>query len=186
MSTGQGVIRRCAGLSMVTPRRISCLHQPDGTLRAGFIVTDLSRPAERVVAFTTSAGRASGGSGKARTLAIGRGCHAARLPPKPCGFSFIRWPIVSPTSCGRRLCRKRLRETPDGQALKGNRWEGCVQMPTKMTSSALRTPFGPSDATVVVRTSLLSCQRATNPQAFGPVWESSGESRTNTVLTSAG
>ncbi len=55
----------------------------------------------------TSAGRASSGSRKARTPSSGRGCHAARLPPTPCGFSFMRWPIISPTSCGHWLCRRR-------------------------------------------------------------------------------
>ena len=49
--------------------------------RVGFIVTNLSRPAERVVASTTSAGRASNGSSKARERSSGRGCHAARSPP---------------------------------------------------------------------------------------------------------
>ena len=47
------------------------------------------------------------GSRKARTPSSGRGCHAARSPPTPCGFSFMRWPTISPTSCGRWLCRRR-------------------------------------------------------------------------------
>ena len=57
--------------------------------RVGFIVTNLSRPAERVVASTTSAGRASNGSSKARERSSGRGCHAARSPPtlRPAGWS---------------------------------------------------------------------------------------------------
>ena len=90
---------------------------------------------------TTSAGRASNGSSKARERSSGRGCHAARSPPtlrarrlvsdhcivrhgryvifqfvqcrRNCStrsdagaargdqvFSFMRWPTISPTSCG--------------------------------------------------------------------------------------
>src|SRR5665809_71413 len=42
---------------------------------------------------------------KARTPSSGRGCHAAPSPPTQRVFSCMRWPTISPTSCGRWLCR---------------------------------------------------------------------------------
>jgi hypothetical protein len=39
---------------------------------------------------TTSAGPASSGSKRARARFDGRGCHAARSPPTPCGSNFLR------------------------------------------------------------------------------------------------
>src|ERR1035437_3309623 len=66
---------------------------------------------------------------------------------------------------------------PDGHAFKSNRWEECVQMPTKVARSAPRPPFGLPELTVAVRTSLLSCRKAGKTRVFTPVRESSGESR---------
>ena len=89
------------------PRRVIAKvewHPGELYPRVGFIVTNLSRPAERVVAFYNQRGTASSGSRKARTRSSGRGCHAARSPPTPSGFSFMRWPTISPTSCGRWRC----------------------------------------------------------------------------------
>jgi hypothetical protein len=50
-------------------------------------------------------------------------------------------------------------------------------MPAKMARSAPRPPFGPSEVTVAVRNSLLSCRKAGKPRTSAPIWESSGESR---------
>ena len=69
--------------------------------RVGFIVTNLSRPAERVVASTINEARRSNTSRKARTRSNGRGCHAASSATTPFGCSFTPWPTISPTSCGR-------------------------------------------------------------------------------------
>ena len=81
---GQRIARARDGRSWKKPRRVVAKvewHPGELYPRVGFIVTNLSRPAERVVASTTSAGRASNGSSKARERSSGRGCHAARSPP---------------------------------------------------------------------------------------------------------
>ena len=89
---GQRIARARDGRSWKKPRRVVAKvewHPGELYPRVGFIVTNLSRPAERVVASTTSAGRASNGSSKARERSSGRGCHAARSPPtlRPAGWS---------------------------------------------------------------------------------------------------
>src|ERR1035437_5089697 len=58
---------------------------------------------------TTSAGRASNGSRKARARSSGRGCHAGRSLRTPSGFSFMRSPTISAISCGRSQHRSRSR-----------------------------------------------------------------------------
>ena len=76
--------------------------------RVGFIVTNLSRPAERDVSPSTiSAAKRSNTSRKARTRSNGRGCRAAGSATMPSGSSFTPWPTISPTSCGHWLCRRR-------------------------------------------------------------------------------
>ena len=107
---GQRIARARDGRSWKKPRRVVAKvewHPGELYPRVGFIVTNLSRPAERVVASTTSAGRASNGSSKARERSSGRGCHAARSPPTLRVFCFMRWPTISPTSCGRWRCQRR-------------------------------------------------------------------------------
>ena len=91
-NAGQRIARARDGRSWKKPRRVVAKvewHPGELYPRVGFIVTNLSRPAERVVASTTSAGRASNGSSKARERSSGRGCHAARSPPtlRPAGWS---------------------------------------------------------------------------------------------------
>ena len=56
--------------------------------RVGFIVTNLSRPAERVVAFYNQRAKRSNTSRKARTRSNGRGCRAAGSATMPSGSSF--------------------------------------------------------------------------------------------------
>src|SRR5262245_36014813 len=89
--------------SWTKPRRVIAKvewHPGELYPRVGFIVTNMSRPAERVVAFynITSAGRASSGSKKARARSSGRGCRAGRLPQTRCGFSFMSClqPLATP------------------------------------------------------------------------------------------
>jgi len=53
---------------------------------------------------TISAARRSNGSKSGKARSGGRGCRAGRSPPMPCGFSFMRWLTISPTSCGRSHC----------------------------------------------------------------------------------
>jgi len=95
--------------SWTKPRRVTAKvewHPGELYPRVGFIVTNMSRPAERVLLSTTSAEHASNGSRKARARSNGRGCHAVPLPLTPCVFSSMRWRTTWATSCGRWRCRK--------------------------------------------------------------------------------
>ncbi len=62
-------------------------HPGELVPRVGFIVTNMSRPAERVVAFYNGRGTRSNGSRRARARSGGRGCHAGRSPPIRSDFS---------------------------------------------------------------------------------------------------
>jgi Transposase DDE domain group 1 len=72
--------------------------------RVGFIVTNLARPAERVVAFYNQRGTAEQCIKKARAQSSGGDCHAARSPPTPCVFSSTPSRTTSAISCGRWRC----------------------------------------------------------------------------------
>jgi Transposase DDE domain group 1 len=100
------------------PRRVAKVEWHPGQLypRVGLIVTNLARPAERVVAFYNRAARRSNGSRKAK--AHGRGCHAARSPATPSASSSMRWPTTSATSCGRWRCPRRRSRS---------RWPACAR-----------------------------------------------------------
>ena len=69
--------------SWTKPRRVIAKvawHPGELYPRVGFIVTNLSRPADRVVAFyNTRAGRGNNGSRKARARSSGHGCRAERF-----------------------------------------------------------------------------------------------------------
>jgi hypothetical protein len=69
--------------------------------RVGFIVTNLARSAEGVVAFYNQAARASSTLRKARTRSSGPACHAAPSPPTRCAFSSTLLPTTWAISCGR-------------------------------------------------------------------------------------
>ena len=84
--------------SWTKPRRVVAKvewHPGELYPRVGFIVTNMARPAQNVVAFYNKRGPASSGSKRARARFDGRGCHAARSPPTPCGSNFMRSPIIS-------------------------------------------------------------------------------------------
>ena len=92
------------------PRRVVAKvewHPGELYPRVGFIVTNLARPAERVVAFYNHRGTSSSTSRKARARSNGPACRAAPSPPTRSVFSCTRWPTISATSCGRRRCRRR-------------------------------------------------------------------------------
>ena len=102
--------------SWTKPRRVVAKvewHPGELVPRVGFIVTNLSRPAERVVAFYNKRGtcerRVSNGLKRARARSSGRGCRAGHSPPMPFGSSFTRSLTISPISCvrWRRLSRSR-------------------------------------------------------------------------------
>lgn len=93
--------------SWAKPRRVVAKvewHPGELYPRVGFIVTNLRRPAERVVAFYISAALRSSTSRKARMRFGGPACHAASSATTRCGFSFTPLPTTSPTSCARSHC----------------------------------------------------------------------------------
>ena len=89
------------------PRRVVAKvewHQGELYPRVGFIVGNLARPAERVVAFYNQPGTAEQRIRKARARSNGRGCHAGPSPPRPSASSSTSWPTTSATSCARWQC----------------------------------------------------------------------------------
>jgi hypothetical protein len=91
------------------PRRVIAKvewHPGELYPRVDFIVTNMSRPGERVVAFY-KAGRASNGSRRATARSSGRDCRAERSPPTRCGSSFMRSPTTSATFSARWRRRNR-------------------------------------------------------------------------------
>jgi len=92
------------------PRRVVAKvewHQGELYPRVGFIVGNLARPAERVVAFYNQPGTAEQRIRKARARSNGRGCHAGPSPPTPSAFSSMRWHTTLATSCARWPCQRR-------------------------------------------------------------------------------
>jgi hypothetical protein len=72
--------------------------------RGGFIVINLARPAERVVAFYNQRGTAEHYIKEGKGAINGHGCHGAPSPPTPFASSSMRWPTTLATSCGRWRC----------------------------------------------------------------------------------
>jgi hypothetical protein len=81
-------------------------HPSELCPRIGFIVTNLARLAERVVAFYNHRGTASSTSKKVKARSSGPAYRAAPSLPTPSASSSTRWLIISATSCGRWRCRK--------------------------------------------------------------------------------
>ncbi len=75
--------------------------------RVGFIITNLARPAERLVAFYNQRGTAEQCIKEGKGAISGRGCHAVPSPPTPSVFSSTRWPTISAISCARWRCPRR-------------------------------------------------------------------------------
>jgi hypothetical protein len=91
------------------PRVVAKVEWHPGELypRVGFIVTNLARTVERLVAFYNHRGtceqyikEGKGSSGPA--------CHADPSPPTP----SASWPTISAISCGRWRCRRRRSRGP--------------------------------------------------------------------------
>ena len=98
--------------SWTKPRRVIAKvewHSGELYPRVGFIVTNLSRPAEGSSPSTISAGRANNGSRKARARSSGHGCRAGRSRPTPCGSNFMRSPTILATFSARLQHRSRSR-----------------------------------------------------------------------------
>jgi hypothetical protein len=91
--------------SWTKPRRVVAKvewHQGELYPRVGFIVTNLTRPAERVSKFYNGRGTASSGSRRASRRCAGRGCPAAPSGTTRCGCSCSRSPTTWPTSAHAR------------------------------------------------------------------------------------
>jgi hypothetical protein len=89
----------------MTPRRVVAKvewHPGELYPRVGFIVTNMTRPAERVVAFYNQRGTAEQWINTVKWTRLSCCSFAAT----PSGFSFMRWPTISPTSLGRPLDRQ--------------------------------------------------------------------------------
>jgi hypothetical protein len=93
------------------PRRVVAKvewHPGELYPRVGFIVTNLARPAERVVAFYNQRGTAEQWIKEGKGAISGPGCHAVPSPPTPSAFNFMRSPTISAISCARWLCPRQL------------------------------------------------------------------------------
>ena len=75
--------------------------------RVGFIVTNLSRPAERVTLFYNQRGKAEQCIKEGKNAIKWTRLSCRRFRDNASGCSFTPWPTISPTSCGRWLCRRR-------------------------------------------------------------------------------
>jgi hypothetical protein len=98
--------------SWTKPRRVIAKvewHPGELYPRVGFIVTNMTRPAERVVAFYNKRGTCEQWIKGERVRSSGRGCRAGRSQPTPCGSSFMRSLTISAISCApwRRPSRSR-------------------------------------------------------------------------------
>jgi hypothetical protein len=92
------------------PRRVVAkVERHPGELypRVGLIITNLARPAERVVAFYNQRGTAEQWIKEGKNASNGHGCPAAPSPPMPSAYSFMRSRITSAISCARWRFRRR-------------------------------------------------------------------------------
>src|SRR5262249_46039158 len=86
------------------PRRVIAKvewHPGELYPRGGFIVTNMSRQPERVVAFYNKRGTCEQWIKEGKGAISGRDCRAERSPPTRCGSSFTRSPTTSAISCAR-------------------------------------------------------------------------------------
>jgi len=97
----------CQAASWTKPRRVvSKVEWHPGELypRVGFTVTNLSRPAKRVVASTINVARRNSTSREARTPSSGPGYRARSSATTRVGSRSTRSPIISATSCAPWRC----------------------------------------------------------------------------------
>jgi hypothetical protein len=92
------------------PRRVVAKvewHPGELYPRVGFIVTNLTQPAERVVMFYNHRGTAEQWIKEGKSAVTWTRLSATASPPMQCGCSCTRWPTISPTSCAPWLCPRR-------------------------------------------------------------------------------
>jgi hypothetical protein len=86
------------------PRRVIAKvewHPGELYPRVGFIVTNMARPAENVVAFYNKRGTCEQWIKEGKGAINGHGCHAVRSPQTRFGFNFMRWPTILAIFCAR-------------------------------------------------------------------------------------
>src|SRR6476620_10317648 len=96
--------------SVSQPRRVIAKvewHSGELYPRVGFIVANLLRPTERVVAFHNRRGTCEHWI-EERARSSGHGCRAGRSRPTPCGSSFMRSPTILATFSSRLQHQSRL------------------------------------------------------------------------------
>jgi hypothetical protein len=95
------------------PRRVVAKvewHPGELYPRVGFIVTNMTRLAERVVMFCNHRGTAEQHikEGKNAVAWTQLSCHSFKANAmRPCGSNCMHWPTTSPTSCAPWRCRAR-------------------------------------------------------------------------------
>ena len=82
-------------------------HPGELVPRVGFIVTNLSRPAERVVAFYNQRGKVEQYIKEGKNAIKWTRLSCRKSPTTRFGSSFTPWLTISPTSCGRWPCRRK-------------------------------------------------------------------------------
>src|SRR3954468_6979584 len=80
--------------------------------RVGFIVTNMTGPAERVVAFYNQRGTAEQWIREGKNAVTWTRLSCATSPLMPFGCNCTRWLTISPTSCAPWRCRPRWRSGP--------------------------------------------------------------------------
>ena len=75
--------------------------------RVGFIVTNLSRPTERVAAFYNQRGKAEQYTKEGKNAIKWTRLSCRKFRDTKFGSSFTPWPTISLTSCRRWRCRRR-------------------------------------------------------------------------------
>jgi hypothetical protein len=96
--------------SWTKPRRVIAKvewHPGDLYPRVGFIITNMSRPAENVVAFYNKGGTCEQWIRREKSQSRGHGCHVACSPRTPSVSSFMHWPTISVFSCAHWRRRRR-------------------------------------------------------------------------------
>jgi Transposase DDE domain group 1 len=82
-------------------RELSKWHPGELYPRVGFVVTNMARPAENVVAFYNKRGTCEQWIKEGKAQSSGHGSHVGRLPPTPSVPSFMHSPTISATACAR-------------------------------------------------------------------------------------
>jgi hypothetical protein len=92
------------------PRRVVAKvewHPGELYPRVGFIVTNMTRPPERVVAFYNQRGTAEQHITEGKARSPGPGCPVTASPPTRYGCNSTRWPTTWRTSCAPWRCPTR-------------------------------------------------------------------------------